>query len=331
MRHGGDLSEAIARFGGTEQGWMDLSTGINPHAYPTAGNLAQADWASLPTSKAESDLIAAARRAYEVPSHLVMVAAPGTQALISQLPYLVERTTVAILSPTYAPHEESWASAGHTVMKAPSLEHLPQAARVAVVVNPNNPTGTLYGSEALLATAQQLKARGGLLIVDEAFADCLEKASLLPHLTDLPVVVLRSFGKFYGLAGLRLGFMIGSHPLCDAMKERLGTWAVSGPALKIGTAALGDNIWRREMRTKLVAGAQRLEKLVASCGMVREGGTPLFSLISGVDAEALHAHLAAQHIWTRHFDYSKTWLRLGHPASQTHWQRLETALTSYKP
>lgn len=329
MRHGGDLSEAMARFGGTSADWLDLSTGINPHAYPHSSLVTAEDWTRLPAPSAHDALVETARTAYQVPETMGVVAASGTQALIAQLPRLVSRTSVAIVSPTYASHAESWASAGHAITAVPSVDQIPQHTPYVVVASPNNPTGAQYNPQDLLTLARTLHEREGMLIVDEAFADSIPASSLLPHIQDESVVVLRSFGKFYGLAGVRLGFMIAPGPVCRTMRERLGTWAVSGPALKIGHAALNDHDWQQTMRAQLAEEAQRLETLVKAAGFTVTGQTPLFTLISCEDAADLHYHLATRHIWTRLFDYSENWLRLGHPATEDEWQRLEQGLATF--
>ena len=188
-------------------------------------------------------LLDAARKTYGVPDGAGIAAGSGTQALIQLLPYLAVPGPVAIVEPTYNEHAAAWRHAGHPVIAIDNLDACPENAVHAVVVNPNNPDGRVTDRAALTRIAAQLKGRGGWLVVDEAFADvdpAISAAALCP---DWPVLILRSFGKFYGLAGLRLGFAIGAPDTIERIAAALGPWPCSGPALLIGTAALGDQPW----------------------------------------------------------------------------------------
>ncbi|MTI17309.1 threonine-phosphate decarboxylase [Rhodobacteraceae bacterium RKSG542] len=326
MKHGGDLTQAIKQFGGKAGDWLDLSTGINPIAYPVHDIAWQQSLLPLPEEAAEEKLIAAARMAYGVPPHLSCVAAPGTQALIQRLPYAFRPQQVAIVSPTYASHEESWKAAGFTPLRVTRLEEVPDSCCLVVLVNPNNPTGQSYSPQDLLALAKMLEARGGTLIVDEAYADVMPHISILPHLNDEPVVVLRSFGKFYGLAGLRLGFAVGLKPIVNWLEQQFGSWAVSGPALAIGAKALRDTNWHRATMEHLWERTHALHELLTAQKIQIVGRTPLFTLISVGDANTLHEQLARHHIWTRVFDYSAHWIRLGLPKNDEDLARLAKAL-----
>ena len=237
IAHGGDLGALRLAFPDAPDPWLDLSTGINPVPYPVPPVEASA-WTRLPEAAEVQALRAAAAAAYGAPDAAHVVPAPGTQILIETLPRLLAPTRVAVLGPTYAEHAAAWARAGHTVAEIAELAEAGEA-RVVVVVDPNNPDGRTHPLAARRALAGALGARGGLLVADEAFADLEPGHSLCPHAAP-GLVVLRSFGKTYGLAGLRLGFAVADPGTAARIAAALGPWAVSGPALAIGTAALSD-------------------------------------------------------------------------------------------
>jgi len=326
MEHGGDLTSATERFGGEPDDWLDLSTGINPHAYPVAGAVSQKAWTALPAGAAEERLLAAARAAYKVPDHLGLVAAPGTQVLLSLLPRLLPDGPVALASPTYSSHRKVWSRDGRSPVEFSSVYALPADARIVLLVNPNNPDGRLIDVKSLLDIADTLTARGGFLVLDEAFADVVPGASLLPHLGDQNVVVLRSFGKFYGLAGLRLGFLAGPSPVTARISALLESWCLSGPALEIGTAALRDTDWQDRMNRQIADEMADLTLTLSAHGLSVFGGTPLYALAGLRNARGLHEALARRRIWTRIFDYAPTWMRFGLPGSADNLQRLSDAL-----
>jgi cobalamin biosynthesis protein CobC len=328
MLHGGDLAEAIERFGGSEADWLDLSTGINPHAYPLPDDLPLSSWRKLPGQATMDRLIGAARKAYGCPDALALIAAPGTQALISQIPHLLPDGLVALCGPTYASHAAAFARAGRPVDEFSSPYALPDRAKYVVIVNPNNPDGRLTDPKTLLSIASELTDRGGALILDEAFADVMPGSSLLPHVTNENVLILRSFGKFYGLAGLRLGFLAGQPDVVRKMAGRLDSWPVSGPALEIGRTALSDDNWRQTMTRRLADDMADLTICLGEQGLGVFGGTPLYALAGHSDAHALHTALARRHIWTRVFDYAPTWIRIGLPGSQAGLDRLAEALAA---
>lgn len=330
MLHGGDLALAVDRYGGNEQDWLDLSTGINPHAYPVDLPSTAAVWQRLPGENALNHLLGAARKAYRCPDHLNLVAGPGTQALISLLPGILPDGDVAIASPTYSSHRDAWRRAGRIVLEVPHLYALPPEVRVAVLVNPNNPDGRLIDPKSILETARDMEKRGGVLILDEAFADAVPGSSVLPHLENEPVLVLRSFGKFFGLAGLRLGFLAGPTGHVREMAASLDSWAVSGPALEIGRSALADNDWQEETQRRLADEMADLTLCLSEQALSVFGGTPLFALAGTRNAAGLHEALARRHIWTRVFDYAPTWIRFGLPGSPESMERLRQALAEAK-
>lgn len=320
--HGGDLAAASRLYGVPDEGWLDLSTGINPHAYPLAP-LAHCDLARLPEP---ADLLAleeAARSAYGARAAAIL-AGPGTQALIHALPACTGAAKPAILAPTYSGHDEAWRVAGMAARQVGRLD--PEAGDCLVLVNPNNPDGRVTPRAEILAAAESLAARGGLLVADEAFADFAPAESVAAYAGRPGLLVLRSFGKAYGLAGLRLGFALGEAGLIARLRARLGAWPVSGPAIAAGRAALADAEWPAAMRARLEGDAARLDTLLADAGFALLGGTPLFRLARHEDARALHAGLARAGIWTRAFSDMPDRIRFGLPGSEAGWARLTAAL-----
>lgn len=327
VKHGGDLSLAVERFGGKPEDWLDLSTGINPYSYPLPQAFPDTAWTTLPNRVAEEQLLSAARRAYRVPDHLGLVAAPGTQLLLSLLPSLLPEGPAALAAPTYSSHKEVWQRDGREPVELSSVYALPAEARIVVLVNPNNPDGQLIDVKSLLEIAKILTERGGYLVLDEAFADVMPGASVLPHIGDQNIVVLRSFGKFFGLAGLRLGFLAGSKQIVDRLGARLESWCVSGPALELGAQALRDHDWQEKMTRRVADEMADLTITLSEHQLSVFGGTPLFALAGLRKAHALHEALARRHIWTRVFDYAPTWIRFGLPGGPENLQRLSEALS----
>jgi len=318
--HGGNLDAAMARFGGAAGDWIDLSTGINPRPYPVP-DIPREAWAALPTEADMAALSEAAAQAYGAGCAIAPVA--GAQAAIQMMPALLPPGEARVLGPTYNEHAASLRAAGWQVCEVARADDL-AGADLAVIVNPNNPDGRRHAPDALLMLADRV----GLLVVDESFADTAPELSVVPQLTreSERVIALRSFGKFYGLAGLRLGFAVGGARHIARLKEMAGPWPVSGPAITIGCAALNDTAWQAETRARLSADAARLDALAAAAGWDLVGGTPLFRLYETGDAAAAQARLARAQIWSRTFPYSPGWLRLGLPGAEDEWTRLEAAL-----
>lgn len=308
--HGGGIDSAVALWGGARAEWLDLSTGINPRPYPLRG-VPPGAWTALPDAAAMQALTDAARVFWQVPDGAAVLAAPGASALIARLPAVAPAGEVAIPGPTYNEHARAFRAAGREVNGNLS-------APVRVVVNPNNPDGRQWGEAALEGA--------GLAVIDESFAEVAPAASLIALAGQPGVVVLKSFGKFWGLAGLRLGFAIGDPALLHRLAGLLGPWPVSGPALALGAAALRDTAWAEATRRRLARDAGRLDRLMTARGARAVGGTDLFRLYE-VDSAAQWAdRLARARILVRTFPYSRTWLRLGLPGHPADWARLEAAL-----
>lgn len=311
--HGGGIDGAVACFGGARADWIDLSTGINPCPWPIARAVLPAGaWTALPDRGAALALEDAARDLWRVPDGMGVLAAPGASALIARIPGLATPGRVHIPQPTYNEHAAAFAGHGWAVC---SVAEDPVQARV--IVHPNNPDGRWFGAGDL--------ADVPLIVVDESFCDVAPERSLLPHLPREGGIVLKSFGKFWGLAGLRLGFAIGDPALLARLAEAMGPWSLSGPALAIGAVALADRDWAEATRTRLAADAVRLDGVMTRAGAQVAGGTDLFRLYAVDDAEAWQARLAEARIWSRIFPWSRRLIRLGLPAP-AHWARVEAAL-----
>lgn len=318
LDHGGNMDAAMARFGGGPQDWIDLSTGINRVPYPLPDLPARA-WTDLPTRADMDRLSAAARAAWSIGGAILPLS--GAQQAIQLVPQLGQPGLARVLSPTYNEHAASLAAAGWRVQPVADLAGL-AGADLAVVVNPNNPDGRHHTPAQLLHLLPQV----GQLLVDESFADPAPALSLAAETGRAGLWVLRSFGKFYGLAGLRLGFALGPKDAMDRLSALAGPWPVSGAAIEIGCKALADRAWQAETTARLVQDAARLDAL--SPWPLR-GGTPLFRLYDTPDAPKAQTLLARHRIWSRVFPWSPQLIRLGLPAPHE-WPRIELAFAALR-
>jgi cobalamin biosynthetic protein CobC len=318
--HGGNLDVACARFGGRIEYWIDLSTGINRQPYPV-GDVPQQAWTALPSCAEIDALHEAARQTYATSAPVLAVA--GAQAAIQMLPHLAPPGRARVLSPTYNEYAPVLAAAGWQVEDACDLDAL-AGTDLAVVVNPNNPDGRRYEPRALLALASRVKR----LVVDESFADAVSGVSVAAEAGRPGLLVLRSFGKFYGLAGLRLGFVLGGDADVAALAAMAGPWPVSGAAIEIGRRALLDRDWAGATRARLARDTLRLDGLAQGAGWKLVGGTPLFRLYETGGAVAAQERLARGKIWSRVFSGKPGWLRLGLPGDEAEWEQLAAALSA---
>lgn len=339
LEHGGKLRAAARRYGRLPEEWIDLSTGINPQGYPIPP-ITAASWQRLPE---DDDGLEAAAAAYYGNDRLLVL--PGSQAAIQILPTLFKPAAVACLTPIYEEHSQAWRRAGHRLRQIPTLQRaLAAVTPVILLCNPNNPTATRIPRDALLDAADQLHHRGGWLIVDEAFADPemengiveLAASKQAPRL-----IVLRSLGKFFGLAGARVGFIFGAAEKLDQLREAVGPWAVAHPARVVARQALTDSAWQEAARRQLATSSLRLAEALVPLGAVSR--TALFCTLSvaaktaadTMNAEsreqqldALFEHFARRAILTRRFDQYGL-LRFGLPGSESEWQRLSTAIADW--
>ncbi|WP_411290468.1 threonine-phosphate decarboxylase [Sphingorhabdus sp.] len=315
LHHGGRIAVAAARYPAAPSPWLDLSTGISPWSYPV-GEIDVNDWQKLPSEEDLGQLEAAAAGAFGDVSLDQIVAVPGTDFAIRLLAKHLPTKRVGIVGPTYGGYQSAWPDA-KTISFAKSRN-----ADLLVCANPNNPDGKVIPKAQL----QRLRNQR---IVDEAFADASPAQSLLPHRNG--AIVLRSFGKFYGLAGIRLGFVIADRPLARELRAHLGDWPISGPAIAIGTRAYRDTEWQNYQRDRLTTAAYELTALLIDRGLAIVGKTPLFQLARHAAAPNLFIHLAQAGILVRPFAANPDWLRFGVPGADADFDRLSVALKNWKP
>ncbi|WP_298887226.1 threonine-phosphate decarboxylase CobD [uncultured Bradyrhizobium sp.] len=316
--HGGNLDLAQQRFGGRAEDWIDLSTGINRLPYPV-GEIAAHHWQALPSRSEIDTLHQAARQAYRTTAPIVAIG--GAQAAIQLLPQLAPRGRARILAPTYNEYAPVLAVSGWEIEEVRELDAL-AGANLAIVVNPNNPDGRRHAPKDLLA----LLPRVGYLVIDESFADATPELSLASEAGRPGLLILRSFGKFYGLAGLRLGFALGHADNIGQLAVASGPWPVSGAAIAIGCRALRDEAWAKATLARLARDCVRLDAMVQAQGWQLIGGGPLFRLYETPDGLATQEKLARGQIWSRVFAQNPTWLRLGLPGAEAEWERLAEVL-----
>ncbi|WEN40934.1 Threonine-phosphate decarboxylase [Thauera sp. GDN1] len=318
LEHGGRLRRAAETYRIPVSDWVDLSTGINPHGYPVPPVPAEA-WLRLPE---DDDGLEAAAAEYYGSAELLPVA--GSQPAIQALPAVLRGERVSLLAPGYAEHAHAWRERRPRALAAAEIDAAVADSDIVVLVQPNNPTGVHFGRERLLDWHSRLAARGGWLVVDEAFIDTTPAASLVPSAGAGGLVVLRSVGKFFGLAGARVGFVFAPAGVRAALAEHLGPWTLSGPARWAARHALANRAWQARARSSLLAAGTRLQALLATHGL-QARGPALFKLVESSDAARLHAAFARRGILLRLFE-SPHALRFGLPADEAAWQRLAAAL-----
>lgn len=327
LEHGGRLRLAARQYGIPLTQWLDLSTGINPNGWPVPAIPAEC-WQRLP--EADDGLIEAAKHYYRQPS---LLAVAGSQAAIQALPLLrPEPGRVGVLHPAYAEHADSWLKAGHTVIQLDQdliSEQLPTLDTL-IIVNPNNPGGQWFEPQLLLNWHAALARRGGWLVVDEAFVDTRPEHSLCSRNAMEGLIVLRSLGKFFGLAGVRCGFVSATPTLLSQLEEKLGPWTISYPSRYVASKALQDYAWQQQTALALRQQAQRLDDVLADHGLPAAGGSDLFRWVKTSRAADIHHGLAQQGILTRLFDTPAS-LRFGLPKTEADWSRLQQTLESIRP
>jgi len=321
LEHGGRLRRVAAETGTRPEDWLDLSTGISPFPWPVP-EIPIICWSRLPED--EDGLVESARAYYGASS---LLAVSGSQCAIQQLPRLRPPCRVAIVSPAYAEHAHAWRQNGHGVSELDGdiVEENLANFDVVVVINPNNPTGEYRTAEQLLHWHGLLQARGGWLVVDEAFMDPTPQFSLIAETYREGLIVLRSFGKFFGCPGARLGFVAANDALIEALRELVGPWPVGGPARWVGRLALGDRVWQADARLALQHKSCELADLLTRHGLPPSGGTPLFQWIRTERARRIHAHFLQHRILVRSFT-NPNGLRFGLPGGPKEWERLRGAL-----
>ncbi|MDH5396255.1 MAG: threonine-phosphate decarboxylase CobD [Gammaproteobacteria bacterium] len=324
LSHGGNVLAMAKKYQRPAEQWLDLSTGLNPKGWSVPA-VPEHIWQALPQ---EEDELQNAACEYYGCEYCLPVA--GSQAAIKTLPELRNRSKVGIVSPTYAEHENAWVKAGHHVsqIKLNNIENELAALDVLVVINPNNPTGDMIATATLLSWHQQLSKKGGWLIVDEAFMDVTPQHSLLSKGILPGLIVLRSLGKFFGLAGLRCGFVITHEDLLQRLADKIGPWTVTGPTRYVAIRALKDKTWQSYTRDRLLVEGEKLSQLLNTYGL-KTTGTALFQWTTHVESKTVFEIFAQQGILLRYFEESvimERSLRFGLPENESQWQRLTTAL-----
>lgn len=323
--HGGRIDAMARAFPDAPLPWIDLSTGINPFFYPVPAITADA-WHRLPGEAARAECERSMADAFACgAAHCRAVA--GTEGAIRQLPAIHKAHTVAVRGQSYADHAESWRASGARVIEVSDPLELAGRADVVVIVNPNNPDGRGWPIDQIEHARARLAGRGGLLIVDEAYADIDPFHSVASLAGRKGLIVLRSFGKFYGLAGVRLGAVLAGPDVLGALDKKLGCWDVSGPALEIGTAAYADRQWQKATRERLAVQMQEMRGLIATAGLVDVGGTDLFRFVRAENAPMLWRQLAESGIAVRRFVGDALHLRVGLPSDDAAFGRLAKALS----
>jgi cobalamin biosynthetic protein CobC len=324
LEHGGQLRRIAQGSRRPLSGWIDLSTGINPNGWPV-GPIPDECWQRLPE---QEDGLMEAAMAYYGNASILPVA--GSQAAIQLLPKLRSHSRVSVLSPAYAEHAENWRQAGHQIQCVASdqIEAVLSDTDVLIIINPNNPTGECFSRKTLLKWHQALAARGGWLIVDEAFIDCQPEQSLAIERVREGLIILRSVGKFFGLAGIRCGFVIAPPVLLATLQNHLGPWSINAPARYVARQALLDSDWQQITRKQLPQQSRRLQQLLAQYGLAPTGGSCLFQWIKTTQAKMIYQHFLQQGILLRLFICPIPSIRLGLPANEAQWQALETVLST---
>ena len=315
--HGGRLARAQADYPSAPMPWLDLSTGINPGGW-RRGRPPHASLTRLPDPADTLALEVVAAAAFGAPPECV-VAVAGAEAGLRLLPEMIEARRVAVASPTYGSHADAWKRAGVAVDEVARTDLFDAAAEVLVVVNPNNPDGAASPGASLAA-----QAAGRWLIIDESFVEA-EPALSAAALAQGRTIVLRSFGKFYGLPGVRLGFVICDETLAHRLRRRIGDWPVGAEAIAMGRAAYADSGWAQRTRLSLARDAERLDRLLQATGFEIAGGTSLFRLARCETAAIRADRLAQQGVLVRTFTHDPTLIRFGLPG-RNNWRRLQAAL-----
>ena len=325
-QHGGRIDAAGALFPAAPRPWLDLSTGISPWAWPYAP-LPASVLARLPEPHEVRALEAAAAACFGVADPAQLIAIPGTDLGLRLLEPMFCGRRVAVVRPGYSGHRLAWRHSPVTELVVDALESAAQTHDVLVLANPNNPDGRLIAPERLHALAKAMAAREGVLVVDEAYVDVEPGNSLCADLGD-GLIVFRSFGKFFGLSGVRLGFAVARNPHAASFRQLVGDWPVSGPAVMIGRAAYGDAAWQAAQRERLRDACTRLDALLLESGLSITGGTPLYRLARITDAAGLFRKLASRGILVRPFHDDAHLVRIGLPANRDQWGRLRAALNA---
>lgn len=334
--HGGKVASARALFPGSAQPWMDLSTGIGPWPYPYESLLEPSTFTRLPDPEALVELEVAAGAYFGLNDAARVIALPGTDIGLRLLGPLFPKAKVAVVRPGYSGHVAAWVEWRElqrrpvTLIRDSDLQSAAREHDVVVLASPGTPDGRTVARDRLLEIGRLLGTHDGTLIVDEAYVDAEPALSLCGEPAN-NLILFRSFGKFFGLPGLRLGFVVAPPDQVPRFRHALGDWPLTGPAIAVGTAAYLDTRWQKMQLERVSHAAARLDDLLQGAGLGIEGGTPLFRLARCANADALFRHLASHAILTRPFTDDSGLLRIGLPGNEQQWNRFASALETRPP
>jgi cobalamin biosynthetic protein CobC len=338
--HGGQLIEIAKQYEIPLDEWIDLSTGINPNGYPANG-IPESVWNRLPENN--DKLVETAAQYYQCHTNSLLPVS-GTQFAIQVIPGLFSQSTIGLIQPGYYEHAKHWKKHNHTIV---SFEHNPEndaetnlalinqinkkihELDVLLIINPNNPTGLIFSKQQLLQWQEILLKQNSYLIVDEAFMDSNTCNSLISSISRPNLIILRSTGKFFGLAGIRLGFVFSNQSILNKISELQGPWPISGPSRWLAQKALADAQWQKETLVEIQKNSRRLQSLLSIHHLKPNGGTDLYQWIKTSYATKIYHHLNKHGILTRLFSDPSS-LRVGLPKNEIEWQKLELALHSCK-
>jgi cobalamin biosynthetic protein CobC len=339
--HGGQLNNVAKLFKRPLNEWLDLSTGISPISYPIP-SIPQIIWQQLPQTS--NGLIEAAKRYYGTGN---IITTSGSQAVIARLPSLYLNYTkrlpnkIDVWLPVvgYKEHERSWHDAGFNIKRyqnLPTFKDLKLNA-IVVVINPNNPTGELHQQHTLKALLKTVESLSGWLIIDEAFMDVITPNQTLIDLsTNKHLFVLRSIGKFFGLAGIRIGFLSAHSMWLLKLQQLSSPWEVNGPAQFIAEQALKDHTWQSAQRKTLIALSIKLEMLLTETFAdstnnclknIEVSGCGLFKTLVHPQATEIYQKFCHQGLYVRLCDENNA-LRFGIP-DQKQYKTLEKLLVQH--
>lgn len=317
MKHGGNKNEAARAYGIEPAEMIDLSTGISPNPYPLSlSQLDLSDLIELPQEDKAASLKNIMRKAWSVPDSAEIALASGSGALISLIPHIHkgDMRQVYCPEPAYSEHPMAWQRAGFRMIpyEAGTIPEIYLNKTAAIIaVQPGNPMGHCASPDAWLELMEKAAAHKVMIIMDEAFIDLMPEQSLVPYLGRKGLIVIRSFGKFYGLAGVRLGAAIGHPDDITALEDLLGPWPVSAMAVQFAAEAMSDHGWADDQRDWCATQMASLKKELMARGITIIGGTDLYVLIEIEDAKTLQDKLARAGFWTRIFEHYPNWMRLG--------------------
>jgi len=372
LEHGGAILQAAKTSDIPAEQWLDLSTGINPNGWPVP-NIPAETWQRLPeledgleqavrqyysqrlsqNSSQNSSQSYSASPNYDASPNSSPNSSPnysadnfivtaGSQSAIQLLPQLFPTGVVWVPEEGYTEHPYWWDFYQHTVFfyKADELENIVNNTPdklpfdTLLVINPNNPTTQLHPREFLIRLLNLIEKFDKRFIVDEAFLDTRPENSMLRHSKSPHLIILRSLGKFFGLAGIRCGVLFANPTLLKTAKRFLGPWQIATPSRWVATKALTDRNWQTQAIKDLTNSSQRLEELIthflppdkiASCSR-----SDLFCSIvfqNEKEQQLTYAHFLKHGILIRRFSICFR-LRIGLPKDDVAWKKLTKALSS---